>query len=381
MRERVSRRLFAAIAVVVAALAMCMGAATPAFAANTAVNGGTTTFDKYLVMNSDANVPDVTFSFSVSQGSSQTADGTKPAIYAGIGTPTVTSAEFTPGDSTTEGTPTNGSASGKKYAVKEVTVDFRGITFTRPGIYRYIVTESPNSQDGITNDGTTSRTLDVWVKYVNGSDSDLEIAGYYLYAGTPSTNDDFANTAKSAGFENTYATKDLTLEKQVTGNQGDRDKYFEFNVSITGAVAGTVYDVNLSNADSNPNVNGDVKSNPGELVATGGSVSATYYLKDDQSITIQGLTEGTDYTITETAYDGDGYKTSYVIDTGSTTDGRTTGSQEMGTNSHKVVFTNNKEGTVPTGILLETGPYIAMGVVVVAGMIALFATSRRRVRE
>ena len=93
------------------------------------------------------------------------------------------------------------------------------------------------------------------------------------------------------------------------------------------------------------------------------------------------MTAGTYYTITETDYDEDGYATSYVIDSNGRVDGTATGSQQMGTDSHEVVFTNHKEGIVPTGILIETGPYILMGAVVIIGLVALLATSRRRSRK
>lgn len=51
------------------------------------------------------------------------------------------------------------------------------------------------------------------------------------------------------------------------------------------------------------------------------------------------------------------------------------------TGDNTVTFTNSKSGTVPTGILLETAPYLILGAVVVAGLVVLFATRRRRTRE
>ena len=40
---------------------------------------------------------------------------------------------------------------------------------------------------------------------------------------------------KSQGFTNSFDTSDLTLRKQVTGNQASRDKYFEFTLNIDKA--------------------------------------------------------------------------------------------------------------------------------------------------
>lgn len=377
MKEKVLRQVFTVFAVIVAAFAMCASVATPAFAANTSVSGSTTTFNKYLVMDADANVPNVTFGFTVTAGTAQVASGGSPAIYAGV-TPdliTVSDAPFTTSDSTTTGTPSNTEDSTQKYATKSVTVNLQGVTFNKPGIYRYVITETATSQDGITNDTNTTRTLDVHVAYAEGSETELEVTSYALYLTAPATVEDFANTGKVNGFTNTYTTHNLTLKKQVEGNQGDRNKYFKFTVSITNAVADTVYDVAC------PSPDGDSRNEDELTVGKDGTVTATYYLKDDQSITIKGLTAGTYYTITETDYDEDGYATSYVIDSNGRVDGTATGSQQMGTDSHEVVFTNHKEGIVPTGILIETGPYILMGAVVIIGLVALLATSRRRSRK
>lgn len=377
MKEKVLRRVFTVFAVIVAAFAMCASVATPAFAANTTVSGGTTTFNKYLVMDADANVPNVTFGFTVTAGTAQDASGGSPAIYAGV-TPNliaVSDASFTTSDSTTPGTPSNTEDSTQKYATKSVTVNLQGVTFNKPGIYRYVITETATSQDGITNDTNTTRTLDVHVAYAAGSETELKVTSYALYLTAPATVEDFANTGKANGFTNTYTTHNLTLKKQVTGNQGDRNKYFEFTVSITNAVADTVYDVAC------PSPDGDSRNEDELTVGKDGTVTATYYLKDDQSITIKGLTGGTHYTITEESYSSDGYTTTNTVDGTASSQGGTTGDETMGDSFHEVVFTNHKEGIVPTGILIETGPYILMGAVVVIGLVALLATSRRRSRK
>lgn len=384
MEKRIPRGFFAVFTMIAVAFALCLGTASPAFAANMPVQGGAMTFDKYLVMDANANVPNVTFKFTIAKGGPVSASGGNPAIYAGVVTPTaptVNDAVFAPNDLTTPGTPGSSGTSGSKYATKKVTVDFSGVTFDAPGIYRYVITETAQSQDGITNDKTTTRTVDVYVAYKTGSGTELEVVGHVMYSGTKTDNTGL-EAGKSKGFTNAYATKDLTLEKQVTGNQGDRDKYFAFTVSISGAAAGTVYDVNFDNAEKDLIVGGQSKSNPETLtVGEDGRVSGTYYLKHGQSIIIQGLTPDTDYTITETNYGADGYTTTNTVDLEDSEEGLTTGGQDMGNEDHKVVFTNHKEGDVPTGVLLETGPFILMGAVVLAALIALLATGRRRARR
>lgn len=379
--KRIRERVMALFAVAVM-LMTCL-TATPAFAANVAPTSNlTTTFNKYLVMDENANVPPVTFTFTITPGSPVAAnpDQGTPAILAGIGTPTVDEAAFTSADETTTGTPTDPSVSESKYATKGVTVDFSDVSFTAPGIYRYIITEVSSSHDGIANDGTPTRTLDVVVRYKDGSDTELIVSDYILYKGTKTDSTDAGTSGKDDGFTNKYATNDLTLEKQVTGNQGDRDKYFTFTVDIADAVAGTVYTVDLSKAEASLSVNGIPQTNPQSLtVEASGKITGTFYLKHGQSIVIRGLTSNTKYTITEDDYASDGYSTSYVIDSAVPTDGYTTGLQTMDAD-HAATFTNNKDGVIPTGILLETGPYMIMGAVVVVGLVALVATRRRQAR-
>lgn len=392
--------------------------AMPVSAANTNVaptSNLTTTFDKYLVMDANANVPNAEFEFEITAGTAVAATEGCPAIYAGIvsgskpiigvaneDTVTAGNAVFMPADNTTSGTPT-GADNTKKYATKTMTVDFNGISFSAPGIYRYIITEKTDeTQQGISYDKTYTRTLDVFVEYVDpDTGGTLKVTSYVLYPGTKTDASVVAEEAKDDGFTNTYTTYDLTLAKTVTGNQGDRDKFFKFTVVISNAVPGTVYDV-ITPTDGPTETDleeGDVLSGDGQNVnlneltvgaavdpSTTGSVTATYYLKHNQSIVIQGLTADTEYTITETDYSTDGYSTSYTVQVGdqpasTPSEALTTAEKTMGTGDNTVTFTNHKQGNVPTGILLETAPYLILGAVVVAGLVVLFATRRRRTRE
>ena len=378
-----------------------MGAALPAFAANIAPDANlTTTFKKYLVMDENANVPVANFTFTITPGKAVAASGSR-VIYAGNDSSRVTgfpvlkvdgtgssasvTTSFNPGDRTYDTRQSGDEVTlleKQKYAKKEVTVDFGSVKFNAPGIYRYVITETPSTQDGIAHVGETTRTLDVFVEYADAAaGGQLIVSHYILYQGTKTDAGDGTAETKDDGFTNTYTTKDLTLEKQVTGNQGDRDKYFAFTVSITNAEAGTVYKVDLANADASPTVDGGEKTNAATLTATEGRVNAIYYLKDDQSIVIRGLTKDTQYTITEAPYTADGYTTSHKIDEGAAVNKSSTDEQTMGNAAHKVIFTNDKQGAVPTGILLETAPYIILGLVVFAGLLVLFATRRRRTNK
>ena len=397
--------------------------ALPVSAANVAPTANLkTTFDKYLVMNANANVPNAEFEFTITAGAAVDATtGSSRSIYAGDDALRV--ADFpvlkvdSTGDTTTakvnfvaEDTTYDRVQDGdilvlggeEKYAKKTVTVDFNDVDFNAPGIYRYIITEKNDAnQQGISYDDPNTRTLDVFVEYDDAEQGTLKVSNYILYPGTKTDTIDVETGTKDDGFTNTYTTYDLTLTKTVTGNQGDRDKFFKFTVEISNAVPGTVYDVvipddgpaetdlaegeSLDDPGRNVNLSELTVGEPEEPNTTG-SVTATYYLKHGQSIVIQGLTADTKYTIAETSYSTDGYTTSNTVKVGDkeavTSDTpNTTGEKTMGKGDNVVTFTNDKQGTVPTGILLETAPYLILGAVVVVGLVVLFATRRRRTRE
>ena len=356
------RKRWMSLAMALLLMAVMLTTAVPAYAANVAPTENlNTTFDKYLVMEEDANVPNATFNFTIKPG----AAVPNTAIVAGIGAPTVEAAVFAPTDTAYDAPQTGDSVKlteGEKYAVQVVTVDFSDVSFTAPGIYRYTITESPSSISGITNDASTTRTLDVYVGYEDNSDETLKVMSYVLQDGTAAN-----PTTKSEGFTNRYATSNLTLTKLVTGNQGNRFEAFNFTVTISNTTAGTKYTVQVGESTETLTVN------PGET-----SVTGTYELKHNESVVIKGLAPGNQFTITETDYSTKGYSTSYTLNGGDKQENLTVPVTSMGADDQNVVFTNHREGTVPTGILLDVTPYLILGAVVILGFVALFVFKRRR---
>lgn len=348
----------------------------------TGQTGSSVNVEKYLVMDQNANVPNVTFSYAIAAGAAQDASDGNAAVYAGndankvTGTPTAASVTFAAGD-TTYTTPQDlggntkapaGTkdavtlAAGEKYARKEIAVDFSGVTFKEPGVYRYVLTESASSSLGITDDSDTTRIMDVYVEDNNGA---LAITGYVLHnneadAKVP-TDGSLPTVAsgKAKGFQNTYTTHDLTISKTVSGNAASHDEYFEFKVKIEGAVAGTVYDVDLANADATTKtnaINTTAHTNPASLtVGSDGTIEQSFWLQHGQSIMIKGLANNTKYTITEddATLDKSGYTTT-VAQTGDT-DGTFTADARKLENAAITAdttdaFTNAKSTTIPTGL-------------------------------
>ena len=388
-------------------MTMSMGA--PVFAAeyNTVIGGtATTTFDKYLVMDKQAEVPNASFTYAVTAGKAKAYDvaGKKFAVLAGVDADKVTMAGV---DSKTAGTITykqgdktlnNENALVKdydkateKYAKKTATLDFSACKFTEPGIYRYIVTESGENQ-GVTNDADATRVVDVYVNDASdGEGYKLTIAGYVLHSNADDAPDvslgenngsagAYVGT-KSQGFTNSYDTSDITIRKEVSGNQASRNKYFEFTVNIAGAVPGTVYDVDLTKAEATTQSNAatikdnEEKTNPTKLtVGADGTVTQKFYLAHGQEIKIQGIAKDSTYNVTENAED---YKSTAagVTDYTDATNG-TVVSTDL-----KTSYLNTRDGVIPTGVIMAVAPFAAVTLLGGVGAVTMVMKKRKSSEE
>ena len=412
MKKRNFLAVLASCAVMASMFSVTANAAN--YADGNQAAGGNTTFTKYLVLDAEANVPNATFSYTIKAGTAIDGTADNMQVYAGkfavngkgeVTAPVVSDVTFTAGNSTTDGADGDGitNDASKKYASQTINADFTGVKFDEPGVYRYIVTEDLNESQGVAVAGSIAKTLDVFVE--DGGTGTLSVKSYVLYNTVINTAPE-KNTAvdknadktakdgkKTDGFVNTYDTNDLTLSKTVTGNQGSKDKYFKFEVTIKNAVAGTVYDVDLTSADGtvieNSATNAEYvgKANPTSVtVGDDGTVTETFYLQNGQSIKILGLAEGTAYEIEETPED---YVASAVI-TGDTE--RTADNSDVALLDNKVfdteltedttvAFTNDRQGAIPTGVILSVAAPVAIGVAVLGGIVFLFVRNKKRDTE
>ena len=407
---------------------MTMSMGTPVFAGKVdpkpgydTVIGGTktTAFDKYLVMDEEAEVPNASFTYAVTAGKAKAYDvaGKKFEVLAGVdadkvtmagvGTETANTITYKPGDATLNDENAlvkdydNGT---EKYAKKTATLDFSACRFTEPGIYRYIVTESGTNQ-AVTNDADATRVVDV---YVMNDDSDdgydyecgkLKIAGYVLHSNADDAPDvslgenhgsagSYAGT-KSQGFTNSYDTSDIIIGKKVSGNQASRDKYFEFTVSITDAVPGTVYHVDLFGAPSTTPSNAatitanEGKTNPRTLtVGADGTVTAKFYLAHYQEIQINGVAKGSKYKVTENAED---YKSTALNDVYHAparalipvvAPSGTIASEDIMTG-----YLNTRDGVIPTGVIMTVAPFAAVTLLGGVGAVTMVMKKRKSSEE
>lgn len=356
----------------------------------------TTTFDKFLVMDSQANVPNATFTYAVTAGNAKAYDvaGKKFQVLAGVdadkitmagvGTPTANTIAYTPADTTANDENTmvkNYNKATEKYAKKTAKLDLSAVNFTEPGVYRYIITESGTNQ-AITNDADLTRVLDV---YVNDASTETEkkltIAGYVLHSNENDEPDVAAGESagstgtyvatKSQGFTNEYDTSDLTFKKEVAGNQASHDKYFKFTVKITDAVKGTVYTVDVTGADEQSKTNAaTITENAGKenvktmTVGENGTISQNFYLQHGQEIKIQGIAKDTKYDVTENKED---YKSEAKAVTGYTD----AVSGTIVSADLKTSYKNTRDGVIPTGVIMTVAPFAAVTLLGAAGMVTI----------
>lgn len=278
-----------------------------------------TIYKSYRNVNDSGISPEETFTLKqVGNGSVKDGDATSaPALG------TITGATFADYGATTAG------------AKLGITVELP--SYDKVGVYEYTLQEVAGTTAGVAYYGQNIKLV---VTVVNGENNNLLcIAGVH----TESSGD------KSDTFENTYSAGTLKVSKTVAGNLGDKNKYFEFKVTLTGE-AGKTY------GDSYRVTGGSYTTNPEVVtIVAGEEKEYTFMLKHDETISIANLPYGVTYTVTEAA--ADGYTTSATGDTG-----------KINAAEQTAAFTNTKTGSIDTGVTTENLPYVLLiGFVVLAG--------------
>lgn len=277
---------------------------------------GTVTIKKVYKLVGAGTSPAETFTLE-QVGVGRVTDGDATSAPA-LGT--ITGAAFNEGAATADGT-----------TIGNITVALP--EYTNVGVYEYTLQEVAGNTAGVAYYG---KTIKLVVTVVNGTVGNIRVAAVHT--------EDEGGT-KSSEFINTYRAGTLKVSKTVAGNLGDKNKYFEFKVTLTGEngkTYGASYAVTGGSKDDNP-----------KSIVIG--QETTFMLKHGDTLSIANLPYGVTYTVTETA--ADGYTTSATGDTG-----------KINAAEQTAAFTNTKTGSIDTGVTTENLPYvILMGLVVLAG--------------
>lgn len=269
---------------------------------------------------------------------------------------------------------------------KTVDISIDGSKFTKPGIFHYVLEEIQGKYTGIEYD-TAKRDLYVYVERDETSDT-LFVAGMIAvkgndvqYAEIPEGDGTEETQKVGLSIDNIYGDetdkeKDhiyhLTLQKEVTGNQGDKTLPFSFKVSIDGQ-EGEKYYVEYGIIDDEENFN-PIRQNL-VYIESGAEEATDIKLRDGEAIRIYGLSENDVYTIEEVDAEGEleSYKTTVTGADDSDKDRKVSGTLKDDT---EIKYTNNKTVNTPTGIAMTFAPYALM--VAFAGVFAVMFLRKKR---
>ena len=334
--------------------------------------GGSATLVKNLVVDSDANIPDITFTYFIRRGAPKDATATTIEILEARQAGSIGTAIFSNADTAnainglpTDADPSNPTA-GKKYVQKSVSITFPVGTFTKPGVYRFVINETNNALPGVTYDSNLTRYLDVFVVADNNV---LSVDSYVLRDAETDIGINGAYTSnpdeKSSGYINTLTQYDFDFSKTISGNQGDKNKRFNFTLNITGANPGTY-----------PIIANDVEGNPTSItVGANGIAIGEYSLTDGSTVKVIGLNAGAVCNVTEDPVD---YTATHSLDGNSVDSGNSSGAVTLDSD-HSVAFTNTRNGIIPTGIIMTIAPF-AIGICVFGAVFIFIICKRKRRR-
>ena len=234
---------------------------------------------------------------------------------------------------------------GSTTKTKEIKIDLP--EYDSVGVYTYIIHEAAGNSAGVTYYGDAI-LLRVTV---------IEQDGKLRIAAVHTEDPESTGEGKKDDFDNLYSAGELEVHKDVEGIMGNKEKYFEFTVQLTGEEGKTYQDsyaITGGSYGANPT---SIKIKPGE------TTEATFYLKDDDTIHIENLPYGVEYKVSETPV------ADYV-----TTETGTEG--EVNEAVEQANFTNTKGGTVDAGVVLDSAPYLFT--LTGAAGVGLLLTLRRR---
>ena len=361
--------------------AMMLLAMVPAAMAYTAVTPANSSFTHTLYLTGEdmtALTYNIEYTFTVGDveimqptdiknvGSAVTG---KPTL--GVGTATDGMLIYTPDDTFT-----------LKACQKTVTINWSSVSITEPGVYRWTVTKTVEDKDIDLNKNPTNKSETMYLyAYV------IENGGALTVDHTGFTSTSTLNNAATKGpLSDDYpaASLDLTITKEVKGNQGSKDQYFSFTVHLQNPTGSPekFYSITDENGDPLPSVpmtayNSAIDNPTGVTVTTDADV--TLWLKHGETAKINNLVFGTAYTVTEGANTGYSVESQITGDTNGTTSGKDVnapGDTSIETSS-QVKFINEKNATVPTGIELETTAPI-VGMILAMAMLALMLIGKRK---
>lgn len=331
MKQNKAEKLLAGVL----SISLAMGVSVmPAFAASgkTYADMDSVVIKKnYELANEGTFSPAETFSFDIE--ADNVTDASDDITPENMPMPTIGTVSYLRGEA------------GSTTKTKEIKIDLP--EYDSVGVYTYIIHEVAGNSAGVTYYGDAI-LLRVTV---------IEQDGKLRIAAVHTEDPESTGEGKKDDFDDLYSAGELEVHKNVEGIMGNKEKYFEFRVQLTGEEGKTYQDsyaITGGSYDANPD---SIEIRPGE------TTEATFYLKDDDTIHIENLPYGVEYKVSETPV------ADYV-----TTETGTEG--EVDAAVEQANFTNTKGGTVDAGVVLDSAPYLFT--LTGAAGVGLLLTLRRR---
>lgn len=331
MKQNKAEKLLAGVL----SISLAMGVSVmPAFAASgeTYADMDSVVIKKnYELANEGTFSPAETFSFDIE--ADNVTDASDDITPENMPMPTIGTVSYRRGEA------------GSTTKTKEIKIDLP--KYDSVGVYTYIIHEVAGHSAGVTYYGDAI-LLRVTV---------IEQDGKLRIAAVHTEDPESTGEGKKDDFDNFYSAGELEVHKDVEGIMGNKDKYFEFTVQLTGEEGKTYQDsyaITGGSYDANP---ASIEIRPGE------TTEATFYLKDGDTIHIENLPYGVEYKVSETPV------ADYVT-TETGTEGKVDEVVEQAN------FTNTKGGTVDAGVVLDSAPYLFT--LTGAAGVGLLLTLRRR---
>lgn len=355
---------------------------------------------KVLRLADGVNNPNETFNFKFDGAATTTvtkevADKVAPSV----------SIDMTGADKTLYGT--DGNSVAKSVNIAGLFADKKDELKKNPGIYKYEVSETKASTDGM----IYSEDKYVVSLYVNNKGEVVDVVvekdGKKIDSSKDPTEDNSQDaynkdSLRGCSFLNIYEKKEdkkdpevvdptdpntyqFAVSKKVAGDYGSKEEKFPFTITVTGT----------RNSHANEDIkayiftigeNGEKEKVEAGVFGYGEKKKLDFTLKHNQYLVIvDGLYEGTTFTVTEklagsNVVNRDMYTASYQIDKKKAIVATGAGKDLAATDLDVkiIAYTNTANDiTSPTGILIDNMPYIVLIAIVVGGTYFYFKRNRK----
>ncbi|HEL2303567.1 TPA: QVPTGV class sortase B protein-sorting domain-containing protein [Streptococcus suis] len=302
------------------------------------VNGSSLQVTKSFGLTEGVLSPATDFTFSITPqnlaDSTETKDGL--TVYSGI----VAGME-------TQKTISYSNTDTMKTKDKTTDFDFSGVNYPKPGVYRYLVTETSGNTPGVTY-STKKYVVDVYVL----SEGDTIKSKYIV------SRQEGGEAKEPIKFDNALKTTSLTVKKSVTGNAGDKNKEFGFTITLKA-------DDHYKNGSK---IFAKVNDKTGTSTDKELSMGANQFtLKDGESLSIDKLPIGITYKVEENKLED--YKVSAELTENNQAKTYNFTEQISDETPDTIVVTNNKNINTPTGVAMAIAPYAVMTLVGIGGVL------------